>query len=815
MFHWLVPLVMLASLLVCFYGLSESQALTKQLWQRPASTAYGAIGIVAVLLLLGQASRRMKVSYSLLFLAFVVVLAAGFSGLGATTAALLQLLSGFCIGRHFYRDRLVEDNGVLLASAIATATGLALLSVLVGLLSLLPLNNPAVYLLMLLAPIVAGWKQHCLALQELVRAWNIRAEVAAPSWVAMFNIVIAFSLLMRLLAVLYPEIGTDALAMHLVIADQLKVHGRFHYDVTQSIWAVMPLASDWQFAIANMLADEPAARLVNFGADMLIIALIYQYGTRAKSALAGAVGAAVYAATPLIYLETTSLFVENFWTLWFIAALLVALSSLRAPDIRSAAGAGLLLGTALAAKVITIFAAPFFLIIAIGWFLASRPGGLRKLTAFAGTALVASIFPYLNAWLRTGNPVFPFMNDYFKSPYFEMATAMNNPLYNAGADWKTLYDVTFRSASYLEGLPGSMGIGFFVLLPAAIVFSLLHSRRLRLGMLCSIVFVALVFHFQSYLRYILPVMPVFAVLIGLMTADVAERSAIAQKAVLSVALACALIGLYLTPSSNYLHREISMPIFAGSHEEQDYLERNRPERRLAQVVDALNLHKVLWLGSPYIAGADTDVYLVNWQGGWTRAREFDALQSGPELQRWIAKHKFEAIAVAADFKACDRQFICDFLEGSTKEAYKDGSISLNVIDASLLFGGELLVNPGFTNGVTGWGGKAEYKLQDGAVTVSALNAYSQAVPVVAGTNYFLEVHGRCTSDRSPYRAQVNWLGKDGAFINASIDVINCTPEFVRHASVVTAPAGAATAMVYASGHLPDKTAEITMVSLKQ
>src|SRR5690606_37551326 len=141
--------------------------------------------------------------------------------------------------------------------------------------------------------------------------------------------LVAFALLLRLLAALHPETGLDALAMHLAIAEQLKLHGSFHYDPSRSTWALMPLAGDWQFAIANMLVRPHAARLVNFVTYALIVLLVHVRAGKAGGRLAGAVASALYATTPLLYLQTGSLFIETPLSLWCSAGLFAGLRSFR------------------------------------------------------------------------------------------------------------------------------------------------------------------------------------------------------------------------------------------------------------------------------------------------------------------------------------------------------------------------------------------------------------------------------------------------------------------------------------------------------
>lgn len=810
----LLGIALLGSLAACLHGLTHGGVATG-LWEDPRASAVGALCLAALLAAAMAFARHRGLGAGAVLGLLGLAVSAAFAGVGATAAVLLAAVSAFCIGSRV--SRAAEGARVGRVDAIlAIAIGMAALSLAVGVMSFAPVNNPATYLLLMALPIAIGWRRNLVALRGLATASGPRREDGATGWVALLDLATAFALALRLLAALHPEIGTDALAMHLVIADRLANEGRFHYDVTRAIWAVMPMAADWQFALVHMLGGEPAARLVNFLADALLVLLVRNVAADARGVFAGAVAAAVYATTPLLFLETASLFVENFWALWSCAALVVAARAAAQPTVRDASTSGFLVGTALAAKVITAFLAPFFLVAAALWCLRAKARGWWMLLAFTVAALVAGALPYANAWIRTGNPVFPFMNELFHSPLFNASDSFNNALFNTHASWRTLYDATFHSGKFLEAVPGAMGLAWMVLLPAALFSALLGRGSPRVAAVCAMLFVALVFAFQSYLRYILPVLPVLAFLVGIAATAAAPRG-IARHAVAGLVFACAVAGIYLTPSSNYLHRKIDLPPFAGSEAAEDYVARQRPDRRMARVIDALQLRKVLWLGTPYMAGADTDVRPANWQGGWELFKAVGALGTEDQFRALLSSGQFDAVAVALDARACDRPFICDFLDQHARKAFEDGATALYVLDPDTLHTEEMLRNGGFDGGAGGWSGDGRFVAADGdgAVVVSAGQPFNQAVPVTPGNRYLLEVEGRCTSDKADYRAQVNWLDRAGTFIDTSISVLACDPDYATHRVAVTAPAGAETAVVYASGHLPDKTAEITRISFRK
>jgi hypothetical protein len=48
--------------------------------------------------------------------------------------------------------------------------------------------------------------------------------------------------------------------------------------------------------------------------------------------------------------------------------------------------------------------------------------------------------------------------------------------------------------------------------------------------------------------------------------------------------------------------------------------------------------------------------------------------------------------------------------------------------------------------------------------------------------------------------QVNWLDDKGQFVTADIKTFDCAPDWTEHAMVFVAPATAAVAIVYVTGH---------------
>lgn len=813
--RWVLMFAIAASVVACIHGVRAAGLFAQTYWADPRVSAITSALTLLAMVGLIPVARWLSISYAFLATAAFALVAAAFAGIGPVAAVLLHMASAFCIGSLFFRGAVERDGGAWIV--LATIFGTAVLSLAVCVMSFFPVNNPATYLALLLAPLVLGGRRGWGALGDSLRYWRDASIRDAGPWPGLLAAISAGALMLQLFSVLRPELGADALATHLVVADQLQTHGRFHYDVGESIWAVMPLGSDWAFALTNMISGSEGARLGNFAAELLICASIFMAGRRVAAEIAGLVAVMLYVTMPLAYLETTSLFTENFWVIWILGALGAGAWTLWNDRPRLTAASGFLLGAALSAKVITVFMAPFFLALAVAWCFVAPKRPIRNLLIFAASCVAGGALPYANAWIRTGNPVFPFMNEIFRSPLFDTAASFDNPLFKSPLDWLSLYDTTFRTSNYLESYPGGLGLALMLFLPAAALLALTRSWAWRISALCVVAFVAGVFHFQSYLRYILPALPIAAIGMGAVVAEISTPGKAWRAVALSLAVVVALAGLALTPTANHFYRSNSLPPFWGSDEQKDYVDRVRPEQSLARVIAALNLDRVLWLGSPYIAGTGSDVFVVNWHGGKQLVDRYQGLADEAGFRKLIADWDFNAIAVVPGFDGCKHANVCDFLEKHTQKVYSVGGASLYVPGDDILFVKELLANPGFDNGHEGWSGEGTYEAgaDDAAVVVTAAKPFVQAVPVTGGHRYLLEVRGRCTPDHADYRAQVNWQDAGGRFITTNIDVVACEPEYSTHTTTVTAPPDAASAIVYASSHDPERSAEITEVSFRE
>lgn len=524
------------------------------------------------------------------------ILALGFRPFGAV---LLFLWSSFLLGRILWKWK--SDQIGAMGALLMMLGGLSIWSFLIGLAVYFRVNYAAVYLAAFCLPLV--WKPRatikCLS-QVVRRLRPAKLSLAEHSTLAL----VGFVGFCHWLVVLKPEVSADGLAMHMVIPAYVAYHHVWPFDVQNFSWAVMPMAGDWCYAACYLIGGEMAARLVNFSLLLVLAGLIFCVVRQWLSLAASLLLTALYLSTPLVQLVTGSLFIENFLAAVLFGGIIALSLFFETGQLSFLFLCSVLLGSAAAAKLGALaFLVPLSIFLVIA---------LRKAPRVAVVAvslfLVVALPPYANAYLRTGNPVFPFLNGVFHSPYFEHSAAIDH-LYQTPLRWDTFYDATFHTSRYMESQNGALGLAFFLFFPLALLS--LGKKWLRLQWICLIVAICslvLVFRAQSNVRYIYPALPLCIVVIAAAWSVLRNEDRVIYRLTLGLGVCLAIANIYLLPASGWYHKDFFLWPF-DSQERERYLTQHAPGRKL---VAYMNLHHS---GSPLL-------FLVNGQSAGLHGRVF-------------------------------------------------------------------------------------------------------------------------------------------------------------------------------------------------
>ena len=483
-----------------------------------------------------------------------------------------------------------------LNAALATLVGLAIWIFLISIAAHFRVNTPLVYGVAFALPYLAPrvWP-------DLRTAW----PRATPG-----HAVLIFILMMQWLVALKPEVGADGLAMHLAIPAMVAQDGRFGFDFQSYSWALMPMGGDFAFTGVYLLGGEAAARLLNFALLALMAAMVYSASRRWLSPGWAAIATALFASTPLVQLVTGSLFVENVWA----ALILGAGVALWSGEVTVGA---ILLGSAMSVKLGT--SAYLLPAAVLGW-LALRKTEQRLRTAMVATLLliVFAIPPFLYAWVKTGNPIFPFANSFFRSPYFD-PVSIADTRYRPSHDWNGLYDLTFRSARFIEGQGGALGFQYFLLLAPLLLLLCIafRTKAPRAPVLFALTGAVITFVSLPNLRYVYPALALLSIGIGWL---LAELPALSMAIIPMTAL-----NIWFMPASGWHHREFAL---FNQSQFEEYLQGSAPPRKLVDIVNRIAPGQpVGFLNGDPIAGLHARAYSDTWHTYRFWKRMIDAPES--------------------------------------------------------------------------------------------------------------------------------------------------------------------------------------------
>jgi hypothetical protein len=382
-------------------------------------------------------------------------------------------------------------------------------------------------------------------------------------------------------------------------------------------------------------------------------------------------------------LVTGSLFVENLQAA-LVLALLTAIWRLgETGDRRYLFAAAILAGGALSTKVgalaLVALALPFAAAEAGRQWrrLSPQPAGT---CALALLLLVATAAPtYAIAYRKTHNPVFPFLNRKFPSPFLdhkeEIVTGYHNPV-----NLRTLYDLTFNTSKYLEASDGSFGFQYLVLAPLALAGLLAVRRRPAVSAaVIGLAAAVLTLRSDSNARYIYATLPLVTVPFAAVLGWTAAHQRALYRALIVCGVACAGLNIYFLPASGWYHRDFYSPYTFARHGGDRYLELAAPERLVIRRYNQLHPGSSLLLADDTnIADVRGEVYENSWHQ-WNVAVSIQHAAGVSAMQRLFDQWKVESFIAPIRRAGAPLQppLLRDFLDSCTAPEYQLGGFALS------------------------------------------------------------------------------------------------------------------------------------------
>ncbi|MBN9660700.1 MAG: hypothetical protein J0H49_21090 [Acidobacteria bacterium] len=571
-------------------------------------------------------------------------------------------VSSFAVGAiWFRRHRDFTGRSPQMAILLGLATWVFLVLVTAG----LPIHYRVLYWILPALPIYYALRHQLVPALEF--EYPKTAHDLGPLSLALFPLICHW------LVTLKPEVSADGLAMHMVVPARMAYAHAWSFNVREFVWAVMPMGGDFLYSIGWQLAGEYGARLLNLGLLALIVWILME---RLHARVPGWIASLLVAAflsTPLTQHVTGSLFVENLEAVLLLgAALLLRVYAKERRGVYFYATcflAGISMSTKLGALAfaIPLLGAAVILV------------KFRHLVLGLPIAALVGGYTYLSAWLRTSNPVFPFFNAVFHSPLYDAQKNFSDARFVTPPSWRMWYDLTFHSSRYIEGLDGSFGFFFFLLVPVALLG--VRRRWPKTGFVLLWVGLAgleLTFAGQSNLRYAYPALPILTLLVGIAISSFRAHTAELGRALGWATGLTVLMNLMFLPAAGWYHREFALNQVFNRKQVDEYLAVSAPERKL---VDWLNANdpdsRVAWMENNAVANFHGTAFTNSWHSMafFTRLKE----STSPEGHSWVAqdlKLKYFVAPSALSTRPATNVYSRDFLEEFTKPVMSFGDVEL-------------------------------------------------------------------------------------------------------------------------------------------
>ena len=609
---WLIFLVFLGVLGLEVYGFRTGHLFSQHIWepvglQRLARFGGEYLAIAAPLLLI------VPWTFAGLILGLTILGTAIAVGPQAVLATAFFLIASCALGSKLL-GRAEEDS--VETHLCATLLGMGVWIFLMTFLARLPVNYPAFWAVLLALPV--AWDLRGVWRRLAYWGKKIRsAELRPPGERAAFALLV-FVLLMHWLVVLKPEASADGLAMHLAIPANIAANHAMTFEPSRFLWSVMPMGADWSYSIVYLFGGEYGARLLNFAMLLLVEALLYCAVRRWVSPSIGFLILALFAATPMVQLVTGELFVEN-----VVAAMVLGMMTALWRFGENGAKrflylAAVLAGTAIATKVgglaFLAVVIPFAVVeVRRHWkSLGAKPAAVCAAAVLL--VLLTALPTYAIAYGKTGNPVFPFMNQKFPSPLLDRAADISFDQYRKPLSWRVPFDLTFHTNQSWEGQDGSFGFQYLLLAPLAVAALLVARRRPAVsGAVVALGAAIVIMRSEPNARYVYAALPLLSVPFAALLGWLDGHQRWLARVLVCYVIACTALDAYFIPSSSYYHKDFSMQSPFSRAGRERYMAYTAPVRLVIAYCNRAHPRAaVLIVSGSDIAGLTGEVYENHW-----------------------------------------------------------------------------------------------------------------------------------------------------------------------------------------------------------
>lgn len=346
--------------------------------------------------------------------------------------------------------------------------------------------------------------------------------------------ILIIQTLVNLVGALGPELGFDALWYHLTIPRiWLAAHRIYFIADPRYYYSVQPKLVDTLFLPALALGNEIWTKLMHFGFSIVTLVVIYKLARKWLKREYSLLACLIFLSNLVVNWQATTAYIDLSRTFFEVLALYCLID-------KKICKCGLVLGLAIATKLVAFGSLPIFVIL-----LVLQKASLKNIIVFILLCFIP-VLPWLVfAFISTGNPIYPVFSGYDASSVRHLT------------DFITVFT---RSADPLSPI-------YLMLLPLIIYY----HKRLP-GMLIVYCGLGLVIWWLTPRtgggRFILPYLPVFSVLAATTIFNISIP--IFKKIAIGITILLAFISIGYRAIANAKF----VPVILGQQTKQDFLNKN-------------------------------------------------------------------------------------------------------------------------------------------------------------------------------------------------------------------------------------------------
>ena len=485
----------------------------------------------------------------------------------ATAVVGLLFFSCCASGRFLLRKAGIATHGPLEKIVAGFGAGVAVLNVVLFALGLARMLYPAVFLLLLIPPVIFLRDEVRNIFNDfrlLGRSWADAASARNP--VAGVAVVFAFvAMICALMVALAPSTAFDSLAFHLPLVQYYAANHALR-SVPGIDYSFYPQAMELVWTVAYALGGPPAAQLTSAMFFAVFLLLLLRLARECGLDQGTSVAGAAFAAT-LPFVHWSGSVMKNDLAMAFFEGLAL-LAFLRWSDgagFRWIAAGTFFLTQAFGIKLVALFGA-LPLAILFGYAAWHEKRRWRAAGALAGMFLLFGTCWPVRDYFLTGNPVAPENMGVAVGQHM----SKRSPLERIERDLEAPWQLVFNGEDFFESpLPNPAGILFFAFAPLAILGGNIRPRT-RAQTACAIFAVVYLGYWCLILKKLRYAILPFSLLAMWMAARLSRfysgKSRAVQVSLVAVAAYCLLIatiGLMIVginaPQFAYFARRLDKP----------------------------------------------------------------------------------------------------------------------------------------------------------------------------------------------------------------------------------------------------------------